>query len=70
MPEAYVYIYLDEGPVPAGVLETIGSGRGAAARFRDAEGEEAIGDHRQGCAGVSWCTIERPVWRRLGRRYA
>ena len=34
MPEAYVYIYLEEEPVPAGVLETIGSGREAAARFR------------------------------------
>jgi serine/threonine-protein kinase HipA len=34
MPEAYVYIYLEEGPVPAGVLETIGSGRDATARFR------------------------------------
>jgi serine/threonine-protein kinase HipA len=34
MPEAYVYVYLEEGPVPAGVLETIGSGREAAARFR------------------------------------
>ncbi len=34
MAEAYVYIYLEEGPVPAGVLETIGSGREAAARFR------------------------------------
>src|SRR6266478_9878885 len=34
MPEAYVYIYLEDGPVPAGVIETIGSGRGAAARFR------------------------------------
>jgi serine/threonine-protein kinase HipA len=34
MPEAYVYIYLEDGPVPAGVLETIGSGREATARFR------------------------------------
>ena len=33
MPEAYVYVYLEEEPVPAGVLETIGSGR-EAARFR------------------------------------
>ena len=33
MPEAYVYIYLEDGPVPAGVLETIGSGRQATARF-------------------------------------
>jgi serine/threonine-protein kinase HipA len=34
MPETYVYIYLEDGPVPAGVLETIGSGREATARFR------------------------------------
>jgi serine/threonine-protein kinase HipA len=34
MSEAYVYVYLEEGPVPAGVLETIGSGREASARFR------------------------------------
>jgi hypothetical protein len=34
MAEAYVYIYLEDGPVPAGVLETIGSGREATARFR------------------------------------
>jgi hypothetical protein len=34
MPEAYVYIHLDEGPVPAGILETVGSGREAGARFR------------------------------------
>jgi serine/threonine-protein kinase HipA len=34
MAEAYVYIYLQDGPVPAGVLETIGSGREATARFR------------------------------------
>ena len=34
MPEAYVYIYLEEGPVPAGLLETTGSGREATARFR------------------------------------
>jgi serine/threonine-protein kinase HipA len=34
MPEAYVYIYLEDGPVPAGVLETIGSGREATAGFR------------------------------------
>ena len=34
MPQAYVYVYLEEGPVPAGVLETIGSGREASARFR------------------------------------
>jgi len=34
MPTAYVYVYLEEGPVPAGILETIGAGREAAARFR------------------------------------
>jgi serine/threonine-protein kinase HipA len=34
MPEAYVYIYLEEGPVPAGILETIGTGKEAGARFR------------------------------------
>ncbi|HMI53398.1 MAG TPA: type II toxin-antitoxin system HipA family toxin [Candidatus Saccharimonadales bacterium] len=34
MPEAYVYIHLEDGPVPAGVLETIGSGREETARFR------------------------------------
>src|SRR6266849_10047295 len=34
MPEAYVYIYLEDGPVPAGVLETLGSGREATTRFR------------------------------------
>jgi serine/threonine-protein kinase HipA len=34
MPEAYVYIHLDEGPVPAGILETAGTGREAGARFR------------------------------------
>ena len=34
MPEAYVYIHLDEGPVPAGILETVGTGREAGARFR------------------------------------
>jgi len=34
MPTAYVYIYLQEGPVPAGLLETIGEGREAAAHFR------------------------------------
>src|SRR5437667_9825925 len=33
MPETYVYIYLEEGPVPAGLLETIGIGRDATARF-------------------------------------
>ena len=30
----YVYIYLEEGPVPAGMLETVGEGREATARFR------------------------------------
>src|SRR5882672_5894287 len=34
MPETYVYIYLEEGPVPAGLLETIGVGREATSRFR------------------------------------
>lgn len=34
MPEAYVYIHLEEGPVPAGILETAGTGREATARFR------------------------------------
>ena len=34
MPTTYVYIYLREGPVPAGLLETIGEGREATARFR------------------------------------
>jgi serine/threonine-protein kinase HipA len=34
MPKTYVYIYLNEGPVPAGLLETIGEGREAAASFR------------------------------------
>ena len=34
MPTAYVYVYLKEGPVPAGILETIGTGREAGARFR------------------------------------
>jgi len=34
MPEAYIYVYLEDGPVPAGVLETIGSGREATSRFR------------------------------------
>jgi len=33
MPNTYVYIYLEEGPVPAGLLETIGTGRKATARF-------------------------------------
>ena len=34
MPTTYVYVYLEEGPVPAGLLETIGEGREATARFR------------------------------------
>jgi serine/threonine-protein kinase HipA len=34
MPQTYVYIYLEEGPVPAGLLEAIGTGREATARFR------------------------------------
>src|ERR1700733_1382122 len=34
MPQTYVYIHLDEGPVPAGLLEAIGTGREATARFR------------------------------------
>jgi serine/threonine-protein kinase HipA len=34
MPTTYVYIYLEEGPVPAGILETLGEGREATARFR------------------------------------
>jgi serine/threonine-protein kinase HipA len=34
MSTAYVYVYLDEGPVPAGILETVGTGREAGARFR------------------------------------
>ena len=34
MPTAYVYVYLEEGPVPAGILETTGTGREAGARFR------------------------------------
>lgn len=33
MPSTYVYIYLEEGPVPAGLLETIGVGREATSRF-------------------------------------
>src|ERR1700694_484603 len=33
MPKTYVYIYLKEGPVPAGLLEQIGEGREATARF-------------------------------------
>lgn len=34
MPTAYVYVYLEEGPIPAGILETSGTGREAGARFR------------------------------------
>ena len=34
MPEAYVYIHLEEGPVPGGILETTDTGREAPARFR------------------------------------
>jgi serine/threonine-protein kinase HipA len=34
MPTAYVYVHLEEGPVPAGILETSGTGREAGARFR------------------------------------
>jgi serine/threonine-protein kinase HipA len=34
MSTAYVYVYLEEGPVPAGMLETVGAGRDAGARFR------------------------------------
>ena len=34
MPSTYVYVYLEEGPVPTGVLETIGVGREATSRFR------------------------------------
>ena len=33
MPSTYVYIYFEEGPVPAGLLEAIGTGREATARF-------------------------------------
>jgi serine/threonine-protein kinase HipA len=33
MPSTYVYIYLEEGPVPAGLLETIGEGRETTAQF-------------------------------------
>jgi hypothetical protein len=33
MSRTYVYIYLEEGPVPAGLLETIGLDREATARF-------------------------------------
>jgi serine/threonine-protein kinase HipA len=34
MPKTYVYIHLEEGPVPAGLLEASGAGREATARFR------------------------------------
>lgn len=34
MPTTYVYVYLEEGPVPAGLLETTGAGREATSRFR------------------------------------
>lgn len=34
MPETYVYVYLDEGPVPAGILEVTGAGREETSRFR------------------------------------
>lgn len=34
MPQAYVYLYLSEGPVPVGLLEMLGSGREATATFR------------------------------------
>jgi serine/threonine-protein kinase HipA len=34
MAEAYVYLHLEDGPIPVGILETIGSGRDATARFR------------------------------------
>ncbi len=34
MPETYVYVYLDEGPVPAGLLEVTGAGREETSRFR------------------------------------
>ena len=33
MSTTYVYIFLQDGPVPAGLLETIGVGREATARF-------------------------------------
>src|ERR1700683_4333883 len=33
MPQTYVYIYLEEGPVPAGLLEATGTVRQAPARF-------------------------------------
>jgi serine/threonine-protein kinase HipA len=34
MPTTYVYVYLEEGPVPAGLLETTGAGRETTSRFR------------------------------------
>jgi len=34
MPTTYVYVHLKEGPVPAGLLETVGEGREITARFR------------------------------------
>jgi len=34
MPETYVYVYLEEGPVPAGLLEVTGAGRETTSRFR------------------------------------
>lgn len=34
MSTTYVYIHLEEGPIPAGILETVGEGREATARFR------------------------------------
>jgi serine/threonine-protein kinase HipA len=34
MPEAYFYLHLEDGPIPVGILEAIGSGRDATARFR------------------------------------
>jgi serine/threonine-protein kinase HipA len=34
MATTYIYVYLEEGPVPAGLLETIGVGREATSRFR------------------------------------
>lgn len=34
MPKTYVYVYFTEGPVPIGLLETVGEGREVTARFR------------------------------------
>lgn len=34
MRSTYVYIYLEEGPVPAGLLEVIGTGQETVAHFR------------------------------------